>query len=159
MRLNLSSSGQEKATCCSFRSFEHRIQCLDLKPAIFGALFPKPAPSASYTAPSSTYSEPEEPALYSPPKSNHPRQANVAREPLLSKFMKDFSKVNNWLARQTLEVANNGVPFEMPFDLPEIPELPNIQKIKREDSEQEGVMKYIPAPDLSKEQEDTEDDL
>ena len=83
----------------------------------------------------------------------------MAREPLLSKFMKDYSKVSNWLARQTLEVANNGVPFEMPFDLPDIPELPNIQKIKREDSDQEGVMKYIPAPDLSKEQEDTEDDL
>ena len=120
------------------------------------SLFPKPASSSSssYAAPSPSYSEPEDPHLYSPP--NQPR---VAREPLLSKFMKDFSKVNNWLARQTLEVANNGVPFEMPFDLPEIPELPNIQKIKREDSEQEGVMKYIPAPDLSKEQEDTEDDL
>ena len=62
------------------------------------SLFPKPAPSSSYTAPSSTYSEPEEPELYSPPKSNHPRQANVGREPLLSKFMKDFSKVNNWVA-------------------------------------------------------------
>merc|ERR1711953_167274 len=120
------------------------------------SLFPKPASSSSssYAALSPSYSEPEEPQLYSPP--NQPR---VAREPLLSKFMKDFSKVNNWLARQTLEVANNGVPFEMPFDLPEIPELPNIQKIKREDSEHEGVMTYIPAPDLSKEQEDTEDDL
>lgn len=123
------------------------------------SLFPKPAPSSSYTAPSSTYSEPEEPELYSPPKSNHPRQANVGREPLLSKFMKDFSKVNNWLARQTLEVANNGVPFEVPFDLPEIPEFPaNIQKIKREDSEVQEVMKYIPAPDLSKEQEDETDE-
>ena len=69
--------------------------------------------------------------------------------------MKDYSKVGNWLARQTLEVANNGVPFEVPFDLPELPELPNIQKIKRQD-DQEGVMKYIPAPDLSKEQEDDE---
>ena len=41
--LVFSISGQVKATCCSFSSLEHRIQSLDLNPALFGALFPRPA--------------------------------------------------------------------------------------------------------------------
>ena len=33
---------------------------------------------------------------------------------MLSKFVKDIDKVNKWLAKQTLEVMNDGQPLEFP---------------------------------------------
>ena len=73
---------------------------------------------------------------------------------MLSKFVKDIEKVNKWLAKQTLEVMNDGQPLEFPgfpFELPEIPTLKKVQKRllnKRKDE----VMKYMTSSDLSKKQ-------
>ena len=63
---------------------------------------------------------------------------------MLSKFVKDLTKVNKWLARQTLDMVNEGQSLQLPFELPELPALPKIKK--RQDHK---VMKYMNAPDLS----------
>lgn len=122
------------------------------------------APSFSYDAPAASYSpspsyspEPtyEEPEIYQPP--TYPKQGTVERENMLQKFVTDIDKVNKWLARQTLEVMNDGQPFkfgdfpEFPFELPEIPTLKKVQQ-RLLNKRQDEVMKYMTSPDLSKKQ-------
>ena len=76
---------------------------------------------------------------------------------MLQKFVTDIDKVNKWLARQTLEVMNDGQPFtfgdlpEFPFELPEIPTLKKVQQ-RLLNKRQDEVMRYMTSPDLSKKQ-------
>merc|ERR1719362_581520 len=115
------------------------------------------APEPAYHAPEPTYEEPE---LYQPP--TYPKQGSVAREPMLSKFVKDFDKVNKWLARETLKMVNDGETLKFPFELPELPQIPtlhNVQKkllnrraedLKLLNRRSGEAMRYINSPDLSK---------
>ena len=117
------------------------------------------APEPAYHAPEPTYEEPE---LYQPP--TYPKQGSVAREPMLSKFVKDFDKVNKWLARETLKMVNDGETLKFPFELPELPQIPTLQNVQKkllnrraEDlkllNRRSGeAMRYINSPDLSKQQ-------
>lgn len=112
----------------------------------------------AYHAPAPAYVEPtyEEPEIYQPP--TYPKQGSVAREPMLSKFVKDFDKVNKWLARETLKMVNDGESLKFPFELPELPQIPTLQNVqkkllnRRAEDVKSNVMKYINDPDLSKQQ-------
>jgi len=117
------------------------------------------APEPAYHAPEPTYEEPE---LYQPP--TYPKQGSVAREPMLSKFVKDFDKVNKWLARETLKMVNDGETLKFPFELPELPQIPTLQNVQKKllnrraedlkllNRRSGDAMRYINSPDLSKQQ-------
>ena len=121
-----------------------KLDILSLIPSNEASGYSAPSYVAPTTPPVAVYTEPE---YYHPPASqsgsNYPKQGSTQREPLLNKFVKDFGIVNRWLARQTLEIVNDGQSLQLPF---EIPEIPTVQKIKKR---KDSVMKYIQAPDLS----------
>merc|ERR1712008_393271 len=114
----------------------------------------------AYHAPAPAYVEPtyEEPELYQPP--TYPKQGSVAREPMLSKFVKDFDKVNKWLARETLKMVNDGETLKFPFELPELPQIPTLQNVQKKllnrraedvkllNRRSEDVMRYINDPPM-----------
>ena len=89
---------------------------------------------------------------------------SVAREPMLSKFVKDFDKVNKWLARETLKMVNDGETLKFPFELPELPQIPTLQNVQKKllnrraedlkllNRRSGDAMRYINSPDLSKQQ-------